>query len=194
MFHLYLYEGANLQGEVGEALVKEVAAVYLESHAVSADGETPVCFDLNIQRTEKGKPYFTSLPLHFNVSHSAMMWVCLLGESPCGIDIQEVRDCSYKKLAARYFDRHEQSYVLKNGLKGFFTVWTRREAFGKYTGEGFFGANMPAFVDETGQLKSVLRGAGRGGVDVYVRQLDLGDFVKCAYCNEEEEDEIQIIG
>ncbi|MCI8609058.1 MAG: 4'-phosphopantetheinyl transferase superfamily protein [Firmicutes bacterium] len=190
MFHIYLYEGKDIKGEASEALVREAACAYCQQQEI-IPGEAVETSLMTIQREEKGKPYFTDLPLEFNVSHSGYMWVCIMGETPCGIDIQEIRDCGYTKIAAKHFSRYEQSFVMKLGLRGFFQIWTRHEAFGKYTGAGLLMESMPAFVDDTGRLLPWVMYEEK---KVYLRELDLGSQIVCTYCNEEEEDEIQIFG
>ena len=187
MFHIYLYEGEKIHGADGETLVREAASAYCREHNVGIEKSN----SFEILREAKGKPYFPNLPIKFNISHSGQMWICIMGETPCGIDIQEVKECSFKKIAAKYFSRQEQSYVFKYGLDGFFQIWTRREAFGKYTGGGFYDEHMPSFVDEQGQLKPYIK---RQDNTVYLRELDMGPNIKCAYCNQEEQDEVYIFG
>jgi 4'-phosphopantetheinyl transferase len=187
MFHIYLYEGKNIKGEAGEALVREAASAWCQEQGIPLTNPSM----LEIKRTEKGKPYFPDLPVRFSISHSGQMWICIMGLDACGIDLQEAKDCDFMKIAARYFSRYEQSLVMKRGLTGFYKIWTRREAFAKYTGQGLFGSPLPSFALEDGSLAPFLLWEGRR---VYVRELDLGPEIACAYCNEEEEDEIRIYG
>ncbi len=191
MFNIYLYEG-QIDREEGETLVKQAALAYCQERGIAID-----CDCLEILRRPQGKPYFVNLPIEFNISHSGQMWVCIMGQGQCGIDIQEIRECNFKKLAGRYFSREEQSFVLKNGLEGFFCIWAMREALAKYTGRGLFGEKLPSVVDEEGKLKDfVIYHSNEGEVPrkVFIRQLFLSSEIKCAYCNEEEKDEIKIIG
>lgn len=135
---------------------------------------------------EGGKPYLEGNPVHFNVSHSGLLWLCMAGEAPCGIDIQQEKDCSYEKIAARHFNEDEQNYIKREGLSGFFRLWTMREAYGKYTGQGFYG-DMPSFIGEDGEPVREVQGA-------YIREIEIGDGIYCAYCTGGEDDEIQFIG
>lgn len=105
----------------------------------------------DIELGEKGKPYFSRLPLEFSISHSEELWVCALDFEPVGIDIQFIKDCSYEKIAKRHFSIEEQTYIERFGIRGFFEIWAMREAFGKYTGKGFFD-NMPSFVNDKIEL------------------------------------------
>lgn len=187
MFTIYLYEGKEIKGSSGERLIVEAAKAFCREHQISTEEDT----SFQILRSPEGKPYFPNLPVQFNVSHSGLMWICMMGLTPCGIDIQEVKNCAYKKMAARYFSRYEQSFVLKGGIESFFDLWVRREALGKYTGRGFFDPSIPSFVDGNGLL---IKSAMIGGKQVYIRELEFTPDIKCAYCSEEEEDEIQIFG
>lgn len=65
-------------------------------------------------------------------------------------------------------------YVKDAGLEGFFEIWTRREAFGKYTGEGFFG-EFRDFTDEKGEPVSSLD-------TVVFREIEVGSDIKCICC------------
>lgn len=88
---------------------------------------------------EQGKPYLVSHPhLYFNVSHTGSRCICAVSDSPVGVDLEEVRSIRHEKLANRYFTPAElETYHSLGGDEdAFFTLWTRKEAFGKYTGLG----------------------------------------------------------
>ena len=65
-------------------------------------------------------------------------------------------------------------YIKEVGLEGFFEIWTRREAFGKYTGEGFFG-EFRDFIDDKGEPASSLD-------TVVFREIEVGSDIKCICC------------
>lgn len=115
-------------------------------------------FNARILKTATGKPYFKDLDVNFNISHSQDIWACLTGPGCCGLDVQYIKPCNFGKIAGRFFSCAENKYVEHNGLDGFFDIWARREAYGKYTGEGFFG-RFKSFVDEQGTLKNIIGGA-----------------------------------
>lgn len=134
---------------------------------------------LCLLRTEKGKPFFKDSDIYFNISHSRNIWACLVGRSCCGLDIQYIRPCGYKKIAGRFFSETEQQYVSEKGIDGFFDIWVRREAYGKFTGEGFFG-ECPDFI-RNGKPVGELPG---GVVMVPVDLREIGEDIKCAVCTE----------
>lgn len=109
-------------------------------------------------RADMGKPYFKGLDINFNISHSRDVWACLIGPACCGLDVQYIKPCNFEKIAGRFFSYNDKKYSEAGGLEGFFDIWVRREAFGKYTGEGFFG-DFGSFADDEGNLIETMAGA-----------------------------------
>lgn len=89
---------------------------------------------IRILRTQKGKPYIEGLPLHFSVSHSDYLWVCLIGCNEIGVDIQNLNHSNYEAIARRFFQPDEQKAVQTGGIEAFMAIWCRKEAFIKYYG------------------------------------------------------------
>lgn len=100
---------------------------------------------------EHGKPYAKDLAVEFNISHSGDMVVCAIDNKPIGIDIEQIRPidlsvakriCTDKELL--YIFGHtptEQDFTYTINteiLTRFFELWTEKEAYGKYIGEGLF--------------------------------------------------------
>jgi phosphopantetheinyl transferase len=90
--------------------------------------------DFRICRTQKGKPYIEGFPMHFSVSHSDHMWICLVGDSENGIDIQNMAHSNYEAIARRFFQPEEKKAVAAGGILSFFRIWCRKEAFIKLFG------------------------------------------------------------
>lgn len=84
---------------------------------------------------------FTSQMLHFNVSHSANLWIIAWSfEHEVGIDVQKIdTSINYQAIMRQFFTKSEQSQV--NTISDFFDVWTQKEAVLKLNGLGF--ARMP---------------------------------------------------
>lgn len=180
-YSVYFYEGDLKNENLRRALVLEAVAAYCESRALGFDAQQAVFL-----RGEKGKPYIEGLPVHFNVSHTGTMWMCIVGPEECGLDLQQQKECDFEKIAARHFSPEEQEYVALHGISGFFRIWTRREAYGKYTGQGFYGT-MPPFVDGEGGLAGYTGGA-------YLIEIPIADDIFCVYCTGGKEDEIEFFG
>jgi len=88
----------------------------------------------SICKTQKGKPYIEGLPLHFSVSHSDHMWVCLVGDVENGVDIQNKTHLNYEAISRRFFQPEEQKAVEMGGIAAFIAIWCRKEAFIKLFG------------------------------------------------------------
>lgn len=94
---------------------------------------------LAYQYGKNGKPYFRDYPFYFNLSHSGEYVFCVLSLSEVGADIQQQSNKDNERLAERFFSAQEIA-----ALKGckeekdalFYQLWTRKEAYGKLTGEG----------------------------------------------------------
>lgn len=94
---------------------------------------------LRIVRSRDQRPVFPQLPGHFfSVSHSADRWMCAAGAYPLGLDLQVHQPCSAGKLSTRFFHPEEDAWLRARGYDqtDFFQVWTRKEAYVKYTGLG----------------------------------------------------------
>ncbi|MGN0713512.1 MAG: 4'-phosphopantetheinyl transferase family protein, partial [Anaerovoracaceae bacterium] len=170
MFQIYLYHDPG-NPDRRLALLQDAARTFAP-HLTEAD--------LSIGRSRAGKLFFTSpaaADIQFSISHSGGLWACILGNGPCGIDLQENRSCRQDAIAARFFSDAEADYVKQTGLPGFYRIWTRREAFAKFTGLGFFGmaGELPDFGerDETGQRDET----GETGGDKDGKQVSLRNFV-----------------
>lgn len=110
-------------------------ALLTSQHLPSA----PILLDAN------ARPFMPELPqLDFNFSHTAGLAVCAAVIShSCpprvGVDVERtdaVRDAS--KMASRFFAPFELAYFENMGKsnQAFITVWTRKEAYAKYRGDG----------------------------------------------------------
>ena len=106
--------------------------------------------------TEHGKPYAKNLDIQFNISHSGNMVVCAVNNKPIGIDIEEIVPTNLK-LAKRFCSNEELIYLFghtpkeedfvytenKKTLTRFFKLWTAKEAYGKYIGNGLASISVP---------------------------------------------------
>jgi 4'-phosphopantetheinyl transferase len=75
----------------------------------------------------------------FNLSHSGDMVVCAISEKQIGVDIEQIEDIK-ENIARRFFTKYENQYLnqYKEERKRneFFRLWTMKESYMKYTGEG----------------------------------------------------------
>lgn len=98
---------------------------------------------------EWGKPYLEDSPFEFSISHSGEYWAAAFSDKPVGLDIQVRRSVDWEKIARRFFRQKETKVIMEGGEDVFLRFWSRREAFGKMTGGGFF-SEMPPLTEKKG--------------------------------------------
>lgn len=96
--------------------------------------------DLQFAANEFGKPYLLNAPdFHFNISHTRSAFVAAVGDSPLGVDIEKMNKAD-PDVAAKVFTADEYAYVFsRDDTKDirFNEVWTKKESYVKWTGEGW---------------------------------------------------------
>ena len=113
--------------------------------------------DFTYNYGQNGKPYFVNLPIYFNLSHSGDYVLCAVADSEVGADIQQMSDIDYWKTAERFFQKEEVAMMRQlpteeEQKRFFYKLWARKEAYGKYTGEGVAKAlsvDMINFPEDT---------------------------------------------
>ncbi len=91
-----------------------------------------------LARTEAGKPYFPHFPgLQFSWSHSGAYVLCVLSRRPVGVDIEIVRPRMRSLPDYAFTEAERKQYrALGADWPAFYVLWTRKEAWSKYTGLG----------------------------------------------------------
>lgn len=97
-------------------------------------------FDTTIAYGPKGKPYFLyNEGLHFSLSHTKEYIALALNDSPIGIDVECLRRYN-EDLVRRFFNAREADFLSSAAEKYrdelFTRIWTMKEAYVKFTGEG----------------------------------------------------------
>ena len=100
--------------------------------------------DSTLAYGENGRPYFEERTCDFSITHTQNYVFCAIteGEEPTriGIDAEDLNrpDFSdFDEMAARWFGENEQVVFLASPTKEtFLRLWTRKEAYVKYTGDG----------------------------------------------------------
>jgi 4'-phosphopantetheinyl transferase len=114
---------------------------------------------VRIEKNEFGKPRIKDHEnFHYNISHSGRYVVIAWGETNVGVDVQQhCIGTNRMAVAEMYFASDEQAYVGQN-LRRFYEVWTGKESYLKYTGEGL-RKNMRSFsiLDENLHIRYVDR-------------------------------------
>ena len=97
-----------------------------------------------ILRTAKGKPCLENGPF-VSVSHTDNLIVVAVSESNIGIDMEK-KDREIKKqkeLTEKYLSQKEKEYATTR--ERFLEIWTKKEAYGKFTGEGLSDIGKDTF-------------------------------------------------
>lgn len=112
---------------------------------------------------DRGKPALVSHSTGFNLSHSENLAVLAIGDADVGVDIERYdRKVDHEGLGRRCFREAEIAWMEGFGPqdlhRGFFRIWTAKEARMKATGEGFqlepkrisleFDGGRPVGIDE----------------------------------------------
>lgn len=203
--NLYFYDGKKLTGQESEKMALNCVKSYVKEFGEGEELDIEYRNSLgekelqrskkwDITKSEHGKPFLPKVNLDYNVSHSGLLWVCVVSKQQIGIDIQEVREAKYEDIAKRFFTPDEFHYVELWGQEGFFDIWVRKEAYVKFLGQGFAGEGFSNFsvLDEKGDLKDTI---GEGEKSSVVIIPDMGFDIKCAICTKKEESlELRAIG
>lgn len=110
---------------------------------------------LEIKCSEKGKPYFESIPVHFSLSHSGDYAACAVSDAPVGIDIEhDVK--ARETISNRFFSLEEQNTLLsaENKDLAFARIWTAKESALKLLGTGLAGGLSSITVYDDFRIKS----------------------------------------
>lgn len=94
-----------------------------------------------IEYAEGGKPFLKNYSnLHFNLSHCRRYVAVAIHSSPVGVDIECRRKVS-QSLIRRVCSEDEQQSIAaaQDPDMEFLRLWTRKEAYLKYTGTGIVG-------------------------------------------------------
>lgn len=127
-----------------------------------------------------GKPRFADggLGLSFNLSHvgagrgdrdcGGFAAVLLSDEGMCGVDMELPREIRNREaLIRKLCCAAEQEYLAQREPEAFFDVWCAKEAFVKYTGEGFSRPLSTALTDVSAGAAISSDGAVRCALKVF---------------------------
>ena len=97
--------------------------------------------EFSVARDPDGKPRIAGQDtFHYNLSHSGNRVVIAWGDSPVGVDVQQMRKkMGWEKLAARYFTAQEWEFIFEDSElaeERFYRIWTAKESYLKYLGTG----------------------------------------------------------
>jgi len=103
--------------------------------------------DIELKYTRLKKPYLSdqSIDLHFNFTDTSGLThkhglYAFAKSHELGVDIEaRNRQSNFELVSSKRFTAQEQTFIMDNGRidpEKFLAIWTRKEAFGKATGQG----------------------------------------------------------
>lgn len=185
IYTCYIYDGLK-----DETLKERVIEAYLKQNSIELG-------KYEIECEEGGRPYIKSdkkAPC-FNVSDSGNLWMMIIGEERCSIDVEQLRPTyDYSKIVERHFSENEKAYVNKYGVDGFYRLWVRREALQKFIGTGVFG-KCPELIDGEGYLVDEFNLILNDGSTskAYIKDVPISDDIFCCYATTGELDDINFV-
>jgi 4'-phosphopantetheinyl transferase len=142
---------------------------------------------IHIERTSTGKPEITNMEsIHFSISHTKDLFICAIQGEALGIDIEDIFlknalnntiidgmgiSKRYIGIAKRFFSDDENEYLIANGIKGFFQIWVRKEAYIKAKGTGISEGLNKFSVIKNGEFVESIEG-------MHLQELNIGKYIK----------------
>lgn len=94
--------------------------------------------EIEFDKNKFGKPFLSGYPSFcFNISHTRNAIAVAFSNEEVGVDIERVKS-PLLQISKRFFTQHEHEYIIfhKNPELAFYEIWTKKEAYIKYTGMG----------------------------------------------------------
>ncbi len=113
-----------------------------------------------------GKPYLVHLPYHISLSHSFDYAAVMIGKSPVGIDIEQVKD-KVERIAHKFMSPEEVAFISqKYKINQLYVCWCAKEAVYKC-----YGQKEVSFADNI--LLEPFDFEGHGFVNAHLKKGDV---------------------
>ncbi|QDQ02383.1 4'-phosphopantetheinyl transferase superfamily protein [Lysinibacillus fusiformis] len=86
-----------------------------------------------------GKPYIEQGNIHFNISHSHEWGVCVIDDTPVGVDIERVTPIDVRSMMNCFSDSEQKAIFqlsITDQLQTFYRIWVLKESYLKKLGVG----------------------------------------------------------
>ena len=140
-----------------------------------------------IDRGENGKPFFRDDLLHFSLSYTADYCFCAVCDSRIGLDAESCRDVKHA-LIEGVLSKAEQSVLAQcdDLQETFMQLWTLKESFCKFTGEGIARTKLRETEFTLSGTKPLL--LGREDLVFSSKKVDMdGTAVVISFCTDKEQ-------
>jgi len=117
----------------------KILASALTAFGLSEAGINP---PYEIKRSAHGKPFLPDENIKFSYCHTEGLCAAVFSDCECGIDAENIkRIVSFAEISSRFFTADENEYLNSKNFSAevFFEIWTKKEAFLKFTGRGLAG-------------------------------------------------------
>lgn len=155
MIYAIRYDNESITRKENVQRQKELSYALLRLAVREVCGREPDFSDIAFGA--HGKPYFKSLPIHYNITHTNGL-VCLgVHDREVGIDAETLRPY-YEKRTDRVCTPEEKRAIEASPDSDleFIKYWTLKESYVKYTGDGLgYGAKNAAFCYHDGGIKHI---------------------------------------
>jgi len=129
---------------------------------------------LIIDKNQYGKPFLVNFPnVHYNVSHTKGLIVCAISDSCVGIDVERIKPFN-KCIVEKFFSGNEREYVFtcqENQDERFAEIWTKKEAYVKWLGNGIEVPFEPFDICHEGEEKLYTFSHGNYYISVFSERL-----------------------
>ncbi len=95
-----------------------------------------------IKRSAHGKPFLPNEKIKFSYCHTEGLCAVVISDFECGIDAENInRKASFAEISSRFFTADENEYLSSRNFSSevFYEIWTKKEAYLKFTGKGLAG-------------------------------------------------------
>ena len=157
MIKVYIYEDfKNVRWYSPASNDEKISLTFTRKCICDYIDENELQVELSFYNNKYGKPFINSLQkikdkqrikintnLYFSISHSNDVLMCAISRHNIGVDcqiinIQNIETC--KKISKRFYSPTENIFLndlpQENYINNFFKIWTKKEAYIKYTGKG----------------------------------------------------------
>lgn len=118
------------------------------------------------------KPYFDSINVSFNISHSGEVVLCVLSIEDVGIDIEEIKPIKILDFKSQMTGNE---WVLvnesENSKRSFYNYWTQKEAVIKAHGKGL---SIPLKSFEVQNMKTTI-----GSENFFLKKITIKEDYSC---------------
>jgi len=155
MIYAVRYNDQNITRKESVKLQKELSYSLLRHVVTEFCGREPDFSDIKFRA--HGKPYFKSLPIHYNITHTNGLVCLAVHDREVGIDAETLRPY-HERRTDRVCTAEEKAAIEASPNKDleFIKYWTLKESYVKYTGDGLgYGAKNAAFRYHEGGIAHI---------------------------------------